>query len=410
MTDLGERSRPRKILYVEVNEDGSVGGSHQVLYDMVLRLDRSRFEPLVMFYQNNAFVGRLEEEGVRTVVWEDVRRAERAVHEAARARRKLREVPAAIIRRRRFLRSEGIDLVHMNNSPRTGRDDWLPAARLVGIPIVASARGDAKPLPGRGLRPTVHRWLMRRFNQVIPVSEYIAEAMRAQGIPGARITVVHDGVNPDAVRTLGRRSRDQVRRDVGVPEERVFVAVIGNIRPWKGQHVVIEALNVMDPNERGSLFVGFVGAVREEDRPYFEKLEQMVQDFGLSGLVSFVGHRTDVPEILWSSDIAVHCSTTPEPGGTVVIEAMTFGAPVVVANKGGHLDYLEPGLGLIHDVEEPEQLAAHLAYLVRNPSIRVAMAARAKERASGFSIERTAERMATVYDKLLPPPQPRPSR
>jgi glycosyltransferase involved in cell wall biosynthesis len=392
-----------RILFVEANEDGSVGGSHKVLYDMVKGLNRQRFDPVVLFYQNNRYVQAFAEAGVSTRVWEDVRERELSVHRSGRRAAKLLEIGWALLRRRRFLKKERIDLVHINNSPRTGRDDWLPAARLVRIPIVASARGDAEPLPGRGPKAVVHRWLMRRFDRVAAVSEYIANAMRAQGIAAERVVVVHDGVDQEALNLLNRVPAHEMRRDLGVPPDRVFVAMIGNIRPWKGQHVVLEALSRMTRDDRERLYVVFVGEITDEYQSYYEELKLNVEVNRLSDVVSFAGSRTDVPQVLSAADVAVHSSVLPEPGGTVVIEAMTFGAPVIVASRGGHLDYLCEGVGLIHDVDQPEELARHLARLGADPQLRDELSEAGKLRAANFSIDRTTRHMEALYGELLGP-------
>jgi len=392
---------PHRILYIEANEDGSVGGSHQVLFDMVREMDRSRFEPIILFYQDNRFAGLMREAGVRVITWDALRSAERAVHASGQKVAKLMEINRALWRRHRFLKEEKISLVHMNNSPRTGRDDWLPAARLAGVPIVASARGDADPLPGTGIKVAVHRWLMTRFDKVLCVSEYIASAMRAQGIPAAKVRVVHDGVDRSKIAKLGSRSAAELRAELGVPEGRVMVAAVGNIREWKGQHVVLNGLLAMQPAARAQLCVVFVGAVRDEDCEYHAGLLRTVAEHGLEDVVRFVGSRTDVPDIMATADIMVHSSILAEPGGTVVIESMTFGAPVVVANKGGHLDYLTEGTGVSYDVNKPEELAAHLQRLGNDPDARRTMSAAAKARAAEFSIERTARKMEAEYLPLL---------
>lgn len=400
-TSPGRQGPAPRILFIEANEDGTVGGSHQVLYDMVRHFDRSAVDPVVMFYEDNRFAEMTEAAGIETVRWDDVRREERQAQTNRGSLGKAAALVGAVRRRRRFLAEHRIDLVHMNNSPRTGRDDWLPAARLSGVPIVASARGDANRLPGQGLRPAVHRWLMRRFDRVLCVSEYIAEAWRNQDVSPERVQVVHDGVDQAKLSLIGHKTRDEIRHSLGVPDGRVFVAMVGNVREWKGQHVVLEALATMTPEERDSLFVSFIGSQRPEDADYFQRLQKMVDEAGLSDSVDFPGRRGDVPEIMANADIVVHSSVKPEPGGTVVIEAMTFGAPVVVASKGGHLDYLKPGLGRVHDVDRPEQLAGHLLELAGDPELRQRMVAGSRERSAEFSIDATARKMEQVYRELL---------
>jgi glycosyltransferase involved in cell wall biosynthesis len=394
---------PTRVLFVEANEDGSVGGSHQVLFDMVRSFDSQSIEPLVLFYQANRFVELFRSAGIEVLTWDDARRVERERNATRGSLGKLAGLWSAIGLRVDFLRRLRVDLVHLNNSPRSGRDDWLPAARRVGVPIVASARGDADPLPGRGPKAVVGRRLMRLFDRVIAVSGHIADAMRAQGIPPERIVVVHDGVDRTKLEQIGSRSAEDIRSELDVPEGRMFVAAVGNIREWKGQHVVLNALSQLAPEDRARLCVVFVGAVRAEDEHYYASLQRRVAEEGLSECVRFAGPRTDVPDILATADAMVHSSVLAEPGGTVVIEAMTFGAPVVVASKGGHLDYLTPDLGLVHDVEYPSQLARHLVFLADHPEERLRMSRGAQQRAAEFSIERTALRMQAVYDDLTSP-------
>jgi len=108
-----------------------------------------------------------------------------------------------------------------------------------------------------------------------------------------------------------------------------------------------------------------------------------------------------VPEILSASDIAVHSSVMPEPGGMVVLEAMLFGAPVICANKGGLLDFLEPGVALTHDVNDPRELAHHLTLLVNDPQLRENMIDKARVRVAHFSVEQTARKTEAVYEDLL---------
>jgi glycosyltransferase involved in cell wall biosynthesis len=392
---------PHRILYVEANEDGTVGGSHQALGDLVGQLSRTLYQPVILFYQDNRFARALREGGEEVHVWEDVRAGERAVHMSGRRLAKLREIVAAIVRRRDFLRRERIALVHINNSPRVGRTDWLPAARTLRIPIIASAMGDAEPIPGSGWRVAVHRWLFRRFDFVLAISEYMADAMRRQGIPDRRLQVVHLGVDDLAIRARVMRSADEVRRELGVPAGRVFVAMVANVREWKGQHVGLEALRRMAPATRGRLFVAFVGAVRDIDQDYYAELQHTVAEAGLEDVTAFVGGRTDIPDILSAAEIALHASTTPEPFGIVVLEAMALGTAVVAARRGGHIEFLVQEVGLVHDVEHPEQLADHLTKLVADPALRRTLAERAARRAAEFTIDKTARKTEAIYARML---------
>ena len=56
--DVMRADAPLRILYVEACEDGTVGGSHQALFDLVRQLDRCRYEPVVLFYEKNRWVAQ----------------------------------------------------------------------------------------------------------------------------------------------------------------------------------------------------------------------------------------------------------------------------------------------------------------------------------------------------------------
>jgi glycosyltransferase involved in cell wall biosynthesis len=253
--------RPR-ILYIEANEDGTVGGSHRVLFDLVCHLDRTRYEPVVLFYQDNAYVSRVRAQGAEVLILEDVRTRERAIRRSGSRLAKLLEYVATIARRFRFLRQHRIDLIHINNSPLMGNDDWLPAARLLRIPCVSSVAGDARG-PGGGW---VHKRLFRAFDHYLTVSEFINAAMLRAGIKSDRMDLIYPGVDLEAFRARVKRSREEVRRELGIPDDAVMALMVGNVRQWKGQHVVLAALEQMPASARDAFYVAFAGGLTANDR------------------------------------------------------------------------------------------------------------------------------------------------
>src|SRR5688572_6876469 len=57
-----------RILYCESNMDGTVGGSHYCLLYLAGGLDRTRFEPIAVFYQEHPLLGAFSDAGVRTMI------------------------------------------------------------------------------------------------------------------------------------------------------------------------------------------------------------------------------------------------------------------------------------------------------------------------------------------------------
>jgi glycosyltransferase involved in cell wall biosynthesis len=176
--------------------------------------------------------------------------------------------------------------------------------------------------------------------------------------------------------------------------------MVANIRRWKGQHVVLEAIAQLDESVRNRLFTVFVGGVGTKNRDYHASLEQLTRQHGLEQSVAFLGPRTDVPDLLNAADIAIHASVRPEPGGIAVLEAMALGRAVVAADVGGHAEVLADS-GFTFDTAEPRALAAHLARLVEDDELRRQVGARARERMEDFGIGRNVRETHEVYEAVL---------
>jgi glycosyltransferase involved in cell wall biosynthesis len=390
------KTQPARVLIVESNEDGTVGGSYQALFDLAVRVDPARFEPIVLFYQDNVFATRLRARGIQVVLFDDVAREEHEIRKSGRRIMKLMGLGKAVLRRRRELRRLRIDLLHMNNSPGVGSDDWLPASRLVGIPCVVTAMGEcARP------RRMVHRWLYRRFDLYLAISRHMAGVLRKNGVNPNRIELVYLGVDFETLRGRMVRSREAVRAELGVSPDQLLVLMVGNIRAWKGQREVIAALRLLPDPLRARLRVCFAGATASIDAAYEAEVRDDIAVGGLSECVTLLGARSDVPDLYAAADIALHASIAPEPFGLVVPEAMALNCAVIAAASGGPAEVITPGTGFLCDPSEPTDYAHALEQLLSDESLRLAIAAAGSARAAEFSIERNVEGTQRVYERAL---------
>ena len=386
---------PRRILLVELNEDGTTGGSHQALLDLVNGLDRRRWQPVVLCYQSNAFVGRFRVAGAEVHVWDAERSKERSVRGPWWMPWRAVTQPIAIARRVRFIRDMRIDLVHVNNSPSFSFGDWLIASRLAGIPCISHVRGAL----ARMTPPA--RYLIPRFDRLIAISASI-EA-HVQTVIGARaaITRVYDGIDAEAVQAKVARSREDVRAELGVPDGDVFVLMVGHLRRWKGQHVLLQAARLLEPAILARLRIVFVGAPDPFAPDYETELREAAASGSFSSRVSFLGARSDVPDLMHAADVVVHASTVEEPFGLVVVEALVLGRPVIASRLGGPGEIVVEGAGWTFDPADPSQLANHLRFVCENPAAIAAASAPARARAASFRIADTVAGVERVYDQVL---------
>ncbi len=396
---MQELGRPRRVLLVEINEDGTVGGSHQCLYDLATRLDRRCWEPVALFYQQNRFVDLLRAEGISTHVWEEQRRTERARRLTRGWLGKLStagKMPGAVLRRASFLRRERIDLVHLNNSPCVGFDTWLPAARIVGRPIATHARGLFVDPGG-----ATSRWLTRRFDAVVAISRYVANSLESAGLARESIRQVYDGIDLSRWTPRPEGEGGRLRAERGVPESALLVVLVGLLRSWKGQDVALRAIDALAPELRSRIRLWIVGEAPQSDRRYADELHRFASERGLDGVVSFLGFRSDVPQLMGAADVVLHASTTPEPFGLVVVEGLALGKAVVAARLGGPAEIVGAGDGLLFDPADPRELAARLAELIASPARRAELGRRGRQRAMAFDVRLTVERITAVWEELV---------
>jgi len=388
------RGRPR-ILLIETNEDFTVGGSHRGLADLALGMRTSAYEPVVLFYQENRYVTTLRNAGIEVRVYDDVRAIERRIRSTSAQLIRIADAFRAISRRHSALRAWSISLVHLNNSPAVGYDDWLPAARLAGIPCITFAMGDA--VLGRARE----RWGARRFDHIISISEFMHQAVLSFGVRPDRVTLAPLGVDPAALHRSVTTARSALRQSLGISETAVLVVMVGNIREWKGQRVLIEALGLLPSAVREAVHVLLVGHASEEDRAYEESLKDRITSLGLADRVRLTGPRSDVPTILSASDVAVHASTMAEPFGLVVPEAMAFGLPVIASKFGGPGEVLDASCGLLFDPAKPGELAAHLERLVTDTALRTRLGEGARRRVERYSVSAMVQIILGVYGRLI---------
>ena len=347
-----------RVMIVEVNDDGTIGGSHQVLWDVIRRLDRHLVEPVVAFYEDNPIAERLRGMGVSVIVLDDLHRDELKRYRSGRTTERYRAVVQAVRARVALLKRDQIDLVHINNSPQVAIYDWLPAARNLGIPIVASAMGDAGPITGR-----IRRTLVRSYNHYIAVSHYMYQALREQGVSESRISLVRNGVDVSMIQSRLRRSRGSVRRELGVLPHQLLGVMVGNVRRWKGQHVVLQALALLPPDKRSRLVVAFAGANDPSGLDFQLELQSMVDDWGLAQHTRWLGRRDDVPDLFRAADFGLHASILPEPFGLVMVECMATGTPVIASQEGGAAEIVTPETGWCYRGGDADELASLLMSL-----------------------------------------------
>ncbi len=212
-----------------------------------------------------------------------------------------------------------------------------------------------------------------------------------------RVSVVHNGISPlpfDSVSDIVVR---EGRLQLCKPANSFLIGVFGRLSPWKGQHVLLEALENLPENVHGVL----VGDALFGEQSYVDDLRRRATSERLRGRVHFLGFRKDIPALMKMMDVVVHTSVAPEPFGRVLVEGMLAERPVVATAAGGALEIIEDGRsGRLVPPGDAGRLAATLQQLQNDSEYLARIAAAGRKRAiEQFSMEAMVSGVKQVLEE-----------
>ncbi len=204
----------------------------------------------------------------------------------------------------------------------------------------------------------------------------------------ARLRVIPNGVDADqleaAVAAAG--GRDGARRALGLADDRVVVACVGEVGWRKGQDILLTtAVRLRARHPEAVFLIAGEGAGRDE-------LEHRARREGLLDVVRFLGFRDDVPALLAASAILVLPSRSEGVPNTR-LEGMALGLPVVATRAAGIPELVQDGVtGALVTIDDETRFTAEVARLLADPTLRRRRGDAGRDRARGaFSQQRVMD-------------------
>ena len=137
-----------------------------------------------------------------------------------------------------------------------------------------------------------------------------------------------------------------------------------------------------------------------------EAVDRAIASNNLGSGVRILGHRTDVAELLWASDVFVLPSIYEGTAGAA-LEAMAAGVAIVASELPGLEGVLENGKNaFLVTAGDSEGLVKGVTELTTNEDLHRVIVERARrDFVDCFTLERSAERLAALYRSLLAAPE-----
>ena len=363
--------RPIRVLII--TDEMEVGGTQRQIAMLLKRIDRSRFEPELVYFRN------------RSVLVDEIVAAGIPVTQIEKNGR----IDILFVRRlSQFLRKGRFDVIHCFSF--TG-ELWGAVARLLAGhgQIVGSIRG-VYEWYGR-LQWRIKRWVTDRSYCVVANSHAGAKYAAAQ--MGRhyenKIRVVYNGVPEKQI--LSTAEQVALRAELGIAPLTFVTLFVGRLVDHKNLASLVRAAAILrnDPKDHQILLAG--------EGPQRSLLTKSIDESGCTN-IRLLGQREDIDKLLQIADVLVLPSFR-EGLSNAILEAMSAGTPVVATSVGGNVELLQNGkTGLLYPSNDHEALAHHLSQLMENPERRTRLSTAARHYAiEHFTPRQMVSQMEEIY-------------
>jgi glycosyltransferase involved in cell wall biosynthesis len=301
----------------------------------------------------------------------------------------LPELVSLAWRLRRLLAGQQVDVV-------VAHGGWAAQVAVLAVgrrgPLLVWQR--ILGLPDKVWDPVRRRWwgiVARRFDACVALTDDEVEELRRLGFRRP-VWVIPNFRNPDRFCDLDREAAAaRLRAELGLPEGVPLIGFVGHLVRQKRVDRALEVLALLPARGcRAHLVVAGTGPLRPDLEAHAERL-------GVTGSVTFLGHRDDVEWVFGGVELAVMTSEAEGIPG-VAIEALMAGCPMVSVPVGGVAEVIEQGVtGLVLAGFEPAEMAAAVARLLADDDARAGMSRAARQRTDRYS----AAAAAAVYAERL---------
>lgn len=300
--------------------------------------------------------------------------------------------PRAMLAARRELRGHPADVILAH-----GTHAALVAtiARTRGTRVVWQRILHLASWPRRHPNRLWLRWLARHVDGVVAITPRTGEEVRALGFRGPVWQIPNHRPRAPFADLDRTAAGARLRSDLGLAPDTPLLGFVGHLVPQKQPVHAVEALRLLLERWPNAHLV-VVG-----DGPQRARVQAAVDEAGISGSVTCLGHRSDVPSLLAGLDLLVLPSREDSMPG-VAVEAQLAGCPVVAYPVDGIEMAIEVDrTGMVTSSADPAAMVASIVWLLDEPRRRDAMVVAALERSTQLTTEASAPRYLGVLRTMV---------
>lgn len=349
-----------------------IGGAERLIVDLLPLLNKCENQVDLLLFNgvDTPFKRELTENGVRVLQlssWKGIKHHYEVYN------------PSNIFRLKKYINN--YDIVHTHN---TACQFYVSLAAKSGKrPVLVTTEHSTfnRRRSWKWFKP-IDEWMYSKYAAVICISDQASVNLIDYIGCSNKIHTIFNGVD------INRFCKPL--KDISKNKD-FLISMIAAFRKEKDHETVLRALAHLPSNYKLQL------AGRDFDGKV-SSLKKMCHDLGIENRVSFLGSRSDIPDLLEKGDIAV-LSSAWEGLSLSSIEGMASGRPFIASDVDG-LREMVGGAGELFPLGDDKKLADIIQRLCEHPSVYHKVAKRCQERAREYDISVTASKYLQLYQQL----------
>ncbi len=208
-----------------------------------------------------------------------------------------------------------------------------------------------------------HKFIYNKIDHVLAITEKLSlECNKYLPLTSDQVDILKYGIKSFDNNCF---SKDKVYERYNLDKSKFTIGVFSRIEEQKGQHLLIEAMNLLFEKNIQLIIVGHC-----MDDDYKRNIEMKCDQYNLKDRVIFIPFIENPKEIMSAIDLIV-LPTYEETFGLVIIEGMMANTPVIGSDAGGVPEIIKDGVnGLLFHSRSSSNLAEKIYSIYKSSELR----------------------------------------
>ena len=298
-----------------------------------------------------------------------------------------------------------ISIVHARS--RAPAWSCLIATKITGRKFVTTFHGTYN---FRGRLKKFYNSVMVRSDLIIAGSNFIFSHIKKNYSDfldlKKKFLVIFRGINVDYFDPSTKLENDEKKllKKWEINKEKKIILAPGRLTSWKGQELLIEAINLVKIELGYEAFHVIILGHDQGRKLYKKKLIRLVEQYRLTNQIKFIDHCKDMALAYKVSDIVISSSIEPEAFGRVAVEAQSMEKLIIASNIGGSNETIVNNkTGLLFESGDPISLSKKIIQAITMDEASVKLMGREgrKNIKHKFNVEKMCFSTYSEYKRLI---------